>query len=73
MQWSLGAERGFVLSHSNEERGAKSREVTHFINCVGFSTCPLQKSVDVIKLPRTLGGGGKLQDGPVKRSVQSLI
>lgn len=51
---------GIAPSHSNEEReqrATKSRGVTHFINCVGSRSCPLEKSVDLIKLPRTLGGG----------------
>lgn len=40
-----------------EQRATKSRGVTHFINCVGSRSCPLEKSADLIKLPRTLEGG----------------
>lgn len=57
---SWGAARGLCWAtqmRRGEQRATKSRGVTHFINCVGFSSCPLEKSVGLIKLLHTLGGG----------------
>lgn len=59
-------------SHSNEKRGTKSKRVTHVINGVGSSSCPLEKSVDLIKLLLTLGGGSS-RKGLVKQSFFMLI
>lgn len=60
-----------------EQRATKSRGVTHFINCVGSRSCPLEKSADLIKLPRTLGGGSSrkkwCKTEPCKHSTPYLL
>jgi len=40
-----------------EQRATESRGVIHFINCVGSSSCPFEKPVDLIKSLRKLQGG----------------
>lgn len=57
MQIKSGAACWATQMRTGEQRATKCRGVTHFINCVDFSCCPLEKSVDLIKLPCTLRGG----------------
>lgn len=70
-----GAARGLRRAsqmRKGAQRATMSRGVTHFINCVGSRGCPLEKSVDLIKLPRTLEEEEALGKRPVKQSLASI-